>query len=234
MSVLIPTDYTVTGAQIMRIGDLFRPGSNARKINSGEADQIAEAANAAMKRGDIKSFRRIRYFLTQAAFETAYFTKWTEVLYYSAPRLPVVWPSRFYYMDGAKKIGNGPRNAVDYAGNPEKLANAVYADRFGNGDEASGDGWHYRGRGAFHLTFSDNYRDASRSLYGDDRLLTNPDQVAEYPAGLDTAVWFWNSRKLSALADADEFTKMTGVINGSTSTAPVRLELLGHVNKIIV
>lgn len=210
--------------------------------------ELADGINVAAKRfGFDQTQRRLRYFVAQAAWETQIFKKFTEDLYYTTPgRLVDWWPKRFYvnvpnpnYKPGGSepqfiKRGAGPRLADEYVRNPEKLANAVYADRLGNGSDATGDGWKFRGRGAFHLTGAANYGDASKFLYGDDRLLDNPDSVAsDMIVSMETAGWFWHRNNFNALADRDEFTKMTGVINGSTQSAKDRLLYLNRANRAI-
>lgn len=194
--------------------------SFSSKLTTSQAQSIADAANAAMAKYSINTTAlRVRHFMAQAAAETQGFTKWEEVLVYSYPdRLPVVWPTRFYFKGKDRNgkyvdIGRGPRNAVDYAGKPEKLANAVYGGREGNGDEASGDGWKYRGRGGNHLTFRNNYTQASKDIYGDSKLVDNPDLVAQYPDGMLTAAWYWSVNKILPLADKDDFSAVTKAIN---------------------
>lgn len=194
-----------------------------------DPEGLKEALRATCQRFDISTLRRQRYFIAQASFETQGFTAWSENLNYSTPeRLVAVWPSRFT-MDVNNKT---KAYAPDYAKNPEKLANLVYAGRVGNGDAASGDGWSFRGRGAFHLTFRNNYKDCSDYLYKDNRFVTNPDLVMASMDGLMSAGWFWNANGMNKLADADEFTKVTKIINGSDVTVPERLKVLNVLNRI--
>ena len=168
-------------------------------------------------------------FVAQSAFETQCYCKFVENLYYtSAERIKSVWPSRFY-------VGtpiSGKRNANLYIKNPQKLANFVYANRGGNGSEESGDGFRYRGRGAFHLTFKNNYLNASMSLYQDNRLEIEPELVEECFYAFDTALWFWNYNNLSQYEN--NIIEITKKINGSASSTNNRLiywnkakELLG-------
>lgn len=159
------------------------------------------------------------------------YTKWEEDLYYkTADRLPVVWPKRF------SMIPNDPSGklyAPDYIKNPQKLGNAVYANRIGNGDIASNDGYNYRGRGAFHLTGKGNYAGASNDLYGDARLVTNPDWVAtQWEQRWLTAGYFWKTNNLNVFADSDQFTRVSIIIQGDASTVPKRLESLKRANQV--
>ena len=218
-------NYVVTKAQLIAIDP-----SIARVDN---LDDLVEAINITASRYMIdQSLRRLRYFVAQAAYETQLFQKFTENLYYSTPqRLVAVWPSRFTMDQNDTRKAYAP----DYAKNPEKLANLVYANRMGNGDERSGDGYKYRGRGAFHLTGKDNYQRCSNDLYGDLRLVDNPDSVnsKNYVDGMLSAGWFWDRNGLNELADKDMFTETTRRINGSTSTVNDRLLYLKRANAAI-
>ena len=98
---------------------------------------------------------------------------------------------------------------------PEKIANRAYADRMGNGNEASGDGWKYRGRGLIQLTGADNY--ASFSMDADNEALVNPDLVAEPELAALSAGWFWSRNGLNALADNRDIVGMSKRVNGGTN-----------------
>lgn len=175
---------------------------------------------------ELNSRIRILYFITQTAFETQMFTKFKENLYYTSPqRLVTVWSSRFN-LTGT----GGKANANNYVKNPVKLANLVYANRMGNGNEASGDGGKYIGRGAIHITGKYNYSLASKDLYNDNSLIDNPDLVSDNSyIGFDVAGWFWKKNNLNKYSDERKFTLMTKVINGSDSTAPERKKLLNQL-----
>lgn len=146
--------------------------------------------NNAMARFEIDTPDRTAAFLAQLAHESAETTRLTEGLSYSrADRLCAVWPKRFPTTGAAQP----------YVKNPEKLANFVYANRGGNGDAASGDGYRYRGRGLFQLTFRDNYRLAGDAL--NMALVDDPDLVATPPVAALTAAHYWQRLGLNALAD---------------------------------
>lgn len=192
---------------------------------------IADALNATCDKYEINTSRRVRYFITETAFECNYYHSFKENMHYSRPdRLVAVWPSHFT-MDQTK-VSDHLAYAPDYVNDPEKLGNFVYANRNGNGDVASGDGYNYCGRGALGLTGKDNYAKCSQDSYGDDRLVQHPELVEEYGAGIMSAGWFWHTRALNQLADLDDFTKVTGIINGSTVTVPQRILVLNKVNSI--
>lgn len=163
----------------------------------------AEALSAAMAEFSIGAPVRASAFLAQLAHESAGLTRFSENLNYSAERLVAMWPKRFT-----------PALAAKYARQPEKIANYAYAGRYANGDESSGDGWRYRGRGPIQLTFRGNYRAAGEKLGLD--LVNNPDRVLEPAIGARVAGWYWDSRKLNVLADARDFVGITKAINGGT------------------
>jgi len=153
---------------------------------------------------DINTPERVAGFLAQIGHESGGFCFTSENLNYRAEALTRVWPSRF-----------PPGVAESYAMQPEKIANRAYADRMGNGNEASGDGWKYRGRGLIQLTGADNY--AAFSLDADNEALSDPDSVAEPELAALSAGWFWSKNGLNALADEKNIVGMTKRINGSTN-----------------
>lgn len=153
---------------------------------------------------EINTPERVAGFLAQIGHESGGFRFTSENLNYRAEALTRVWPSRF-----------PPGIAESYAMQPEKIANRAYADRMGNGDEASGDGWKYRGRGLIQLTGADNY--ASFSLDADNEALSDPDSVAEPELAALSAGWFWKKNGLNALADNRDIVGMTRRINGGTN-----------------
>lgn len=179
-------------------------------------DEIESVLNEFRQKMSLNSFAM---FLAQSAFETCGYTKFVENLYYtSAQRIVQVWPSRFYL----NTPRTGKKNASNYVRNPVKLANCVYANRNGNGSESSNDGYRYRGRGAFHLTFKNNYRDYSKE-YGDNRFLENPDLVKECYYAFDSAYWFFHKNGIDNLPFNSEFLeKATKIINGSVATVGQR------------
>ncbi len=185
--------------------ELIRCGKEA-------ADDWASPLDAAMGWGQVSTPRRMACFLATIQVETGSLSRLTENLHYRAARLPVVWPGRFHPLgqpDGVRA------NPLDYANNPEKLANLVYANRMGNGDEASGDGWRFRGRGAPQLTGRDGYVRAGLALRMD--FVEDPDRVARPRPGAMVAAWFWSSagqRRLPVLADQWDLRGFRRVWNG--------------------
>lgn len=213
--------FKITNAQMAKL---------APALDTALSQALVVSINdAAAKYGIDQTVRRVRYFVAQSFYETQGYTKWSENLVYTTPqRLVEVWPNRFTMVKGQTNLAY----ALEYVNNAQKLANLTYANRYGNGNEASGDGWNFRGRGGFHLTFKDNYTAYSKAVYGDTRIVANPDLVAQPQDAMMSAGWFWDSKRLSGLADTDSFTKATDVINGSTDTVPLRLPVLTKVNSI--
>lgn len=166
------------------------------------ADKWVDALNSTCERFQINTPLRIAGFLSQISHESNGFQATSENLNYRAESLMRVWPTRFPNLDVA--------NA--YAMKPEKIANRAYADRMGNGDEASSDGWKYRGRGLIQLTGCDNY--AAFSMACNNESLTKPDLVAEPALAAESAGWFWDTRKLNTYADEGNVEGMTRRING--------------------
>ena len=164
---------------------------------------------------------RLQFFLAQIGHESGGLTIFAENLNYSAARLTVVWPSRFPTLAAAQP----------YAGNPEKLANNVYASRMGNGPPASGDGYRFRGRGYIQITGRDAYA-AIGALTGID-LLHQPDEAFAPDNALRVACGFWKWKNLNALCDSGDFTAVTRRINGGTTGLADRLAWLDKVRRTL-
>jgi putative chitinase len=165
-------------------------------------DQWCEALNKFLPDYKINTVQREAAFLSQCAHESAGFTALQENLNYQAASLMRVWPTHFPTIE----------IATQYAHHPEQIADRAYANRMGNGDEASGDGWKFRGRGLIQLTGRSNY-----TAFGNTVNMT-PDQVIEYVQTFDgavqTACWFWNTNNLNQYADVNNIQTITQRING--------------------
>lgn len=159
-------------------------------------------------------------FIGQCAYESANFTALEENLHYRADTLIRVWPTHFTYA-----------MALECAQNPEKVANIAYADRMGNGNAASGDGWKYHGRGLIQLTGKNAYAACGTALGVD--LLTDPDIAKTPDMACLTAGWFWDSRGLNALSDSEGYEQMTKRINGGTLGLGSRIALIEKAIKVI-
>ncbi len=182
-------------------------------LKAERAALFVEPIRETAERFELDSRLRLTAFLAQVAEESGELQRLVENLNYGANGLIATWPARFGYgRKGtvATKLA-GKRLAESLARRPEAIAGFVYSGRFGNGDEASGDGWRFRGRGAIQITFRDTYRAAGKALGLD--LEANPDQVAEPRVAMLTAGWYWDSRGINALADKGDFRGVTGKIN---------------------
>jgi putative chitinase len=178
------------------------------------AGVIAQIPETALKFG-ITTNLRLAHFLAQCALESTEFTATGENLNYRAQRLLQVFPKYFRGVDPA-----------GYANNPAKIANRVYADRMGNGNEASGEGFKFRGRGYIQLTGKNNYTTFSQFI-GED-CVANPDLVAtEYP--LASAAFYFSSNHIWGICDRGAndatVTQVSVAVNGSPPHAvPERLQ----------
>ena len=149
--------------------------------------------------------KRAAAFLAQIAHESGGFNFTKENLNYNAKALQSVF----------KKYYPTEKDAIVHERKPEQIANRVYASRMGNGDEKSGDGWTYRGRGLIQLTGKENYTKFSESIK---KPLKEAVDYLETPEGaVESAAWFWNKNKLNELCDKDDFTTLTKRINGGTN-----------------
>lgn len=158
--------------------------------------------NSTLERFRILTPRQQAAFIAQCAHECGNFKVLEENLNYRADTLMKLWPRRFPTRDVADQ----------YARNPKKIANLVYANRMGNRDEASGDGYRFRGRGCIQLTGSANYFHAGQSLGVD--LIMDPDQVATPTYAALTAGWFWQTHECNLIANAGDIKALTKKING--------------------
>ena len=153
---------------------------------------------------DINTPHRVAAFVAQCAHESGGFKFLSENLNYKAASLMKVWPR--YFPDQA--------TANAYAGRAEMIANRAYAGRMGNGPEASGDGWKFRGRGLIQLTGRSNYQSFADSIE------TNVEEIPEYlgtfEGAVQSACWFWETNNLNRFADAGDILNLTKRINGGT------------------
>jgi putative chitinase len=154
-------------------------------------------------------------FIGQCGHECGNFRMLEEGLSYSAAGLMKTWPKRF---DAAK--------AQACQRNPKLIANTVYANRMGNRDEASGDGYRFRGRGCIQLTGSSSYFHAGKALGVD--FWANPDLVATPQYAALTAGWFWDTHKLNQYADAKDYKTLTKKINGGFIGLEDRIKHIDH------
>lgn len=179
--------------------------------------------NAAMAEFGITTRPCAAAWLAQIAHESSQLRQLEENLNYSAHGLQATWPSRFVTEVEAEAC----------ARQPARIANRVYADRMGNGDEASGDGWKYRGRGLIQITGKANYAGCSIALFGDARLIESPELLATMTNACRSAAWWWTAHGLNALADAGQFAAITRRINGGLNGQSERLAYWARARKTL-
>lgn len=169
----------------------------------------------------INTSERVAAFLAQCAHESGQFQAIHENLNYKAASLQKVFPKYFPTQELAEQ----------YAKQPEKIANRVYANRMGNGDESSGDGWRYCGRGLIQLTGRDNYQAFADSVQGN--LEDVADYLATFEGAVQSACWFWETNDLNALADLGDIKTMTKRINGGYLGLEDRIEHYERIKEIL-
>jgi putative chitinase len=175
-------------------------------------EKIGVTADGAFGPGTLKAAcahfklnkNRAAHFFAQTAHESGNFKAFSENLNYGAKGLRGIF-GKYFPTDALAKA---------YERQPQKIANRVYANRMGNGDEASGDGWRYRGRGLKQLTGKDNYTRCGQGLGLD--LVANPDLLLTPEGASLSAAWFWSVNKCGPIADSGDFVALTKKINGGT------------------
>ena len=189
-------------------------GLNLSKLKGHVPDSVISQIPDVASKFKIDTPLKLSHFLAQCGHESGGFKAVSENVNYSADGLKKIFPKYF------------PGNlAESYARNPEKIASKVYGGRMGNGDEASKDGYKFRGRGYIQLTGKSNYTNFAKFI-GEDTV-ANPDLVAtKYP--LASAAFFFDSNKLWSICDLgstdDVVTKVTKRVNGGTIGLPDRIK----------
>ena len=193
------------------------------KLNKKECEYYINALNKVLPEYEINTKIRVCYFLSQVIHESGHLKYNVENLNYSAKALRSVF-GKYFKTDAI---------ANQYARQPEKIANRVYANRMGNGDEKSGEGWKYRGRGLLQLTGRYNYSECSKFLKLD--LVKDPDLICNNPEiNIRAACWFWIKNGLNAVADKDDCVTCTKKINGGTNGLTDRQQILKKAKEILV
>ncbi len=194
---------------------------NAEQLKQLHIDpKWVDPLNETFERFGILTPRQQAAFIGQCGHECGNFRVLEENLNYRAETLMRLWPRRFPTLEFAKQFER----------NPKKIANTVYANRMGNRDEASGDGYRFRGRGCIQLTGSANYHHAGKALGVD--LIMEPELVATPQYAALTAGFFWNTQKLNALAEAGNNLALTKKINGGTIGLDDRIKHTNHALQV--
>ena len=204
--------------KLLTIDQLLYINNNLYKV---KCEEYIDALNKVLPENGIDTPLRVSHFLAQVIHESGHFKTNVENLNYSASALKSVF----------KKYFPTDELANQYARQPEKIANRVYANRMGNGPEASGDGWKYRGRGLIQLTGYNNYKNCKDDMHID--IVKNPDLLLVPEYALKSACWFWNKNHLNQYADKDDITGITKKVNGGLNGIESRKEILGRAKKIL-
>ncbi|MBF0285582.1 MAG: glycoside hydrolase family 19 protein [Magnetococcales bacterium] len=187
-------------------------------------DALAQRADEVLSRYGINdNDNRLSFFLAQIGHESGGLRTFAENLNYSAEALLKTWPTHFY----------NEEDAQEYARQPEKIANRAYANRLGNGDEASGDGWRYRGKGYIQITGKNNYEALGKLLGGDLDLVNTPDDAADPQNALEVACGFWQWKNLNPLCDDGDYKTVTKRINGGLIGWEDRVARLTTVRQVL-
>jgi putative chitinase len=179
--------------------------------------------NATFARFNILTPRQQAAFIGQCGHESANFRVLEENLNYRAATLLKLFPRT-----PKRSWGFTPEEAAAYERQPKKIANRIYGNRMNNRDEASGDGYRFRGRGCIQLTGAANYHHAGKALGVD--FIMEPDLVATPQYAALTAGWFWDTQKLNGLAESGNNLALTKKINGGTIGLDDRIK---HTNEAL-
>ena len=163
---------------------------------------------------------RLAAFIAQTAHESGSYCIAAENLNYSDKGLLATFPKYF-----------NATNVEEYARNPQKIASHVYANRLGNGPEASGEGWSYRGRGFIQITGKDNYTKCGKSIGVD--LIANPAYLETIEGAMMSAKWFWEVNNLNEWADKPDFVTLTKRINGGVNGLMERREFYDKATLVL-
>ena len=205
--------------KLLTAEELYYINNDLYKI---KCDEYIDALNKVLPENKIDTPLRVCHFLAQILHESGHLKYNAENLNYSASALQSVF----------KKYFPNETIANEYARKPEKIANKVYANRMGNGSEASGDGWKYRGRGLIQLTGKNNYTSCGKDLEVD--LVNNPDLLLVPEYALKSACWFWNKNNLNQSADNDDINTITRKINGGINGLADRSSILKKAKGVLL
>ena len=171
-------------------------------VKNPHIDHWHEALDQLLDDYDINTPLRVAHFVAQCAHESGNFVFIKENLNYKAASLQKIFSKYFPTAE----------LAAQYANRPEQIANRIYANRMGNGPEASGDGYRYCGRGLIQLTGRDNYTFFAGSL--NIPVEEASDYLATFEGAAQSACWFWEQNNLNRFADANDTKGLTKAING--------------------
>jgi putative chitinase len=183
---------------------------NIKNLEKALPASVFRQLDLLVSKYQMNTINRMSHFLAQCAHESGNWRVFEENLNYSAAGLLGTFPRHFTQA-----------TADQYARKPQMIANRVYGNRMGNGDEASGDGWKFRGRGFIQLTGKNNYTAFNATVPKD--VIASPELVAgEY--ALESAAWFWVTNKLNQLSDTGTVQQVTQRVNGGQHGITDRVE----------
>ena len=189
--------------------------------NNPYAEQWVEALEKIWPQYDITTPLRQAAFMGECCVESANFTAIQENLNYKAESLHRTWPTHFQTMEIAEQ----------YQHNQEAIANRAYANRMGNGDEASGDGWRYCGRGLIQLTGKDNYQAFADSIQM--AVEDVPAYMATFEGAVQSACYFWENANLNSYADQGNIDQISHIINGGSLGQAERKQHYQHALQVL-
>ena len=189
--------------------------------NNHYVNEWFEALNTLLPDYDINTVPRVSAFIAQCAHESGGFKMLKENLNYRAVTLRKIFPKYF------------PTDALaeQYAGKQELIANKVYGNRMGNGDESSGDGFRYCGRGLIQLTGKNNYMAFAESI--ETPVEEIPEFLGTFEGAVQSACWFWETNNLNQWADTGDILTLTKRINGGTIGLEDRIKHYNHAMHIL-
>ena len=196
---------------------------NVDKLKGHIPDSVIAQIPSVQEKFEINTPLRLAHFLAQCGHESGGFKAVSENLNYGAAGLQSIF-KKYFTAESAK----------EYERKPEKIANIVYANRMGNGNQASGEGYKFRGRGFIQLTGKENYTSFDKVV--EDDIIANPELVAtKYP--LLSAAWFFHKNGLHKIADEGAtdavVTKVTKRVNGGTIGLPDRIKHFNEYNNLL-
>lgn len=194
--------------------------ADAAKLDLGHAETLIDAMNAAIAQADLSTPERLAAFIAQCGHESDGFRFYEENLNYKPESLIRTWPSHF-----------NEENAHEYGHQPKRIASRAYANRMGNGDEESGEGWEYRGRGWLQTTGKHGYIELSDATQID--FVSNPDAVATPEGAAISAAVYWEKHNLNHFVDNNDFVGLTRHINGGTIGLEERMARFQHAMSVL-
>jgi putative chitinase len=198
--------------------------SNKLALISGKknADKYLDAIIAMCKKYEINTANRFNFFMANVLEETGNFTAFVENMNYtSLDRIKVVF-----------KGSRSPLLTTKLVGSPELLGNTVYGGEWGKknlGNTQQGDGYKFRGRGSMQTTGRAAYASLSKKVFGDNRLLDNPDLINEPNTSIEAAAFIWNQKGCNEIADSGKFEACVIKINGGLTNINSRKKWLSKL-----